>query len=350
VKCLECDREFQDHTSLGSHIGQSHRYLTTKGYYDKYLKKDPLEGICKVCGKPTKFVYLTTGYNKYCSRKCVVVDMDYDKINSNKQKQTCPFCNREFKSKTALSSHLYHPTSIHKQEIQIIKERLNKEKNKKCEICERKFKDFRSLGIHIGLAHCQGKRELVKEYYDKYLKKDSTEGICKICGKETNFANIIYGYYTYCSTSCSKLDPEIEQKSRQTCLERFGVSNYAKTEFWLNQMINGQAAEMHSKYCIPSKPQVAIYEMVKKLFPTAKIEFWEKTAKKNLDIVIEELKIVIEYHGWYWHHNTIIKDNIRQKKIEDLGWKFLVYWGIEGKDVIPDFETLKNDILRIINK
>ena len=40
LKCQECGREFQDYTSLGSHIGQSHRELTTKGYYDKYMKKN----------------------------------------------------------------------------------------------------------------------------------------------------------------------------------------------------------------------------------------------------------------------------------------------------------------------
>ena len=79
LKCEECEREFQDYISLGSHIGQSHRELTTKGYYDKYLKKDPNEGICVVCGNSTKFVYLTFGYNKCCSRKCSTNNMDYKK-------------------------------------------------------------------------------------------------------------------------------------------------------------------------------------------------------------------------------------------------------------------------------
>jgi len=342
LKCLECGREFQDYISLGSHIGQSHRDLTTKGYYDKYLKKDPNEGICKVCGKPTKFIYLTTGYNKYCSRKCVVNDMDFDKINSNKQKQTCPFCNREFKSKTALSSHLYHPTSIHKQEIDIIKNDLNKEKNKKCEICGRKFKDFRSLGIHIGLAHCQGKRELVKVYYDKYLKKDSNEGICKTCGNNTEFANIIYGYYTYCNTSCSKLDPEIEQKSQQTCLERFGVTNWGKTEenkiLAKERMLNGGAAYSLSFITNPSKPQVELFNLVKELYPSSILNFPIKICNRNIDIAIHEFKIAIEYDGSYWHQDKDA-DEKRQKDIETLGWRFLRYF-----DRIPSLDELQNDI------
>lgn len=40
--------------------------LNTKEYYDKFCK----EGVCKICGKPTKFGTITTGYNKTCSRKC----------------------------------------------------------------------------------------------------------------------------------------------------------------------------------------------------------------------------------------------------------------------------------------
>lgn len=342
LKCLECDREFQDYISLGSHIGQSHRTLTTKGYYDKYLKKDPNEGICKVCGKPTKFVYLTFGYNDCCSRKCSVSIMDFDKINSNKQKQTCLFCNKEFKSITALSTHLYHPNSVHKHEIKVIKDKLNKEKNKKCEICGRKFKDYRILGIHIGLVHCQGKRELLKEYYDKYLKKDENDGICKTCGKNTEFVNIIYGYYDHCNTSCSKLDPEIEQKSQQTCLERFGVSNWGKTEenkiLAKERMLNGGASYALSFIENPSKPQVELFNLVKELYPSTIINFPIKFYNRNIDIAIPEFKIAIEYDGSYWHQDKDA-DEKRQKDIETLGWRFLRYF-----DYIPSINELENDI------
>ena len=53
--------------SLGmpSHLTQKHQ-MSTKDYYDKFLK----EGVCKICGKPTKFGTILTGYNKTCSRKC----------------------------------------------------------------------------------------------------------------------------------------------------------------------------------------------------------------------------------------------------------------------------------------
>ena len=38
LKCELCKREFKNYTSLGSHISQSHRDITTKGYYDKFIK------------------------------------------------------------------------------------------------------------------------------------------------------------------------------------------------------------------------------------------------------------------------------------------------------------------------
>ena len=45
--------------------------LTLKEYYDSYIKK-PDEGICKFCGKPTKFIDIYKGYNDYCGRVCAV--------------------------------------------------------------------------------------------------------------------------------------------------------------------------------------------------------------------------------------------------------------------------------------
>ena len=43
--------------------------MTSKEYYDANLKKEG-EGICAVCGKPTKFRSITVGYAKTCGREC----------------------------------------------------------------------------------------------------------------------------------------------------------------------------------------------------------------------------------------------------------------------------------------
>ena len=54
---------------------------------------------------------------------------------------------------------------------------------------------------------------------------NSPTHICPICGKETPFRNIMYGYSEFCSTRISNKGKSRGEKSRQTCLERYGVKN-----------------------------------------------------------------------------------------------------------------------------
>lgn len=65
-KCKICGKLFQN---LGKHIEKSYLDITQKEYYDTYLKK-PDEGICLFCGKETKFIKLSKGYNSYCNMDC----------------------------------------------------------------------------------------------------------------------------------------------------------------------------------------------------------------------------------------------------------------------------------------
>jgi endogenous inhibitor of DNA gyrase (YacG/DUF329 family) len=68
----------------------------------------------------------------------------------------------------------------------------------KCEICGREFKNFKTLARHLRTHKITS-----KNYYDKYLKKEG-EGICPICGKETNYINLNKGYRKFCSKKCAK--------------------------------------------------------------------------------------------------------------------------------------------------
>ncbi len=68
IKCEICEKEFKKLQGFCIHIIKKHK-ISSKEYYDKYLKKDEKEGIC-YCGKQTNFYRLKTGYLKYCSEKC----------------------------------------------------------------------------------------------------------------------------------------------------------------------------------------------------------------------------------------------------------------------------------------
>ena len=54
--------------------------------------------------------------------------------------------------------------------------------------------------------------------------------ICPVCGKETPFRNIIHGYSEFCSVNCSYKGKSRIEKSKQTCLKKYGVTNPSQSK------------------------------------------------------------------------------------------------------------------------
>ena len=71
-----------------------------------------------------------------------------------------------------------------------------------CQICKRKFKNFRCLGSHTTQSHKISK----EEYYKSYILHIPTFiSKCKNCGKPTQFSNLVKGYQRCCGIKCGKL-------------------------------------------------------------------------------------------------------------------------------------------------
>lgn len=75
--CAICNVSFKSkadlksvYTKLFYHLTSVHGINSKKEYYDTYLKKDPNEGICPICGKETTFKSIDAGYNTFCSASC----------------------------------------------------------------------------------------------------------------------------------------------------------------------------------------------------------------------------------------------------------------------------------------
>lgn len=68
VACLICQKVCEKGGGLSTHVRNAHK-LTPQQYYDTY-KRQPSEGICKVCNEPTKFQNATVGYYEHCSLAC----------------------------------------------------------------------------------------------------------------------------------------------------------------------------------------------------------------------------------------------------------------------------------------
>ena len=79
--CKICGQEMKN-KGITSHL-RKHK-ISDKEYYDTYIKTSS-DGICKTCGKPTKFFGNISGYGKYCGPKCAQLDPD----TRHKYEQTC---------------------------------------------------------------------------------------------------------------------------------------------------------------------------------------------------------------------------------------------------------------------
>jgi len=144
-------------------------------------------------------------------------------------------------------------------------------------------------------------------------------------------------------------DPEfIKKNSKRLIGNQFKKGHKHTQEFCDNQskrmtkrMLNGQAAYMCSFIKNPSKPQVELFDLVKRIYPQAILNY--PSLNRSIDIAIPNKWIAIEYDCWYWHQDKQA-DEIRQKELEGIGWRFLRY-----KDYMPDIDKLKMDLRQIAN-
>ena len=85
-ECAICHTEYDSVRQFSLHISLGHK-KTTREYYDEFCK-EPGEGVCKVCGQPTKFRSLGEGYKDTCSHKCgsILLKGDPEKMAAKKAK------------------------------------------------------------------------------------------------------------------------------------------------------------------------------------------------------------------------------------------------------------------------
>ena len=182
TKCRICEKEFNSSNHLSRHVKKDHN-LSNKEYYDKYLKTNPKEGICLACGNPTVFEGFGRGYHKYCSTKCT----------SNSPEVL------EKKNQTRHTEKV-----VTEQSLDI-----------ECQICYKKLVSSIALSQHLVKGH---KELSIREYYDRYLKQKSDEGICPECKKETKFMGL-GGYQKHCGLKCSQKSEGRLEKFNQTLID-----------------------------------------------------------------------------------------------------------------------------------
>ena len=195
VKCNLCNKEFKNLISLSRHIKRSHPDVSTKDYYNLYLKTNNTDGFCQICQKPTKFLSLDKGYKNTCCKTCT---------NIFKYGFSSPFCKEETHSKSR-QTKLERYDDAHY---------LNVEKQKKTML--KKYGG-------TGLASPEIRRRIEETNIEKFGSKSpfgSKEVQEKV--KQTNLDK--YGVENVFSSE------EIKEKIKETNLSNFGFENAMQSE------------------------------------------------------------------------------------------------------------------------
>jgi len=136
------------------------------------------------------------------------------------------------------------------------------------------------------------------------------------------------------------------KKHSEDTKKKMSISMTGKKKPTLKKIVSIRMTEWQSLYMNslvknPSKPQVELFNLVKKLCYCAELNYPVIEVNRCIDIAIPFHKIAIEYDGSYWHQDEE-KDKQRQKQIESLGWRFIRF-----RDYIPSLEELRDKIYNI---
>jgi very-short-patch-repair endonuclease/endogenous inhibitor of DNA gyrase (YacG/DUF329 family) len=324
ILCEICNNKFKNYNSIAAHIRHQHK-ITSKEYYDKYLKKD-YEGKCPLCTEVTKYINISLGYKKYC-RKC----------NNPKTLEQYIKIHGENKGKLFFDNHC-----------------LKIKENTK--------------GINLG------EKNGMYKYPKKIVK-------CSECNKEIEKHGISNNKNYFCDINCKakwqsknstikELNPFniYKNKIKLTKLERYNNENYNNSQKNIDTKIKNRT--LNKCYSHQSIIANLFFDtLVQKLpksytyyFKDKETFIWENKKIYFYDFECRETKKIIEFNGDYWHGNPKIykednfirsiqvkdvweKDKIKINVAKNNGFDVLVIW---EKDVKENFNFKLNECFDFI--
>ena len=360
IKCLICGEEYDNHSQ---HIKYRH-HLTGKEYYDKCLKTEE-DGKCLECGGETKFRTIGAGYQKYCSRECMLkhrpqniknavlekygvdnvrkvasINKQIEETNLKKYGCISPFGNKGVQEKT---KH----TNLERYGVESVLS--SKEIREKIEnTCIERYGT-----PYIGnVDFIQEKiKNVVQEKYGvkstfqlNEVKEKSKETCLKKYGKEYAAQSDVVK--EKCKQTClerygveySFQSDNNKEKTKKTLLEKYGVENILDSleiqEKIKNTMIKNhgvdspfKSGEIQLKVQKSNKieSENIIYGELIKMFPEVKRQYKSKEYPFFCDFYIPSLDLYIEYNGFFTHNaHPFDKNNINDiKEAEELYQKGL---------------------------
>lgn len=152
--------------------------------------------------------------------------------------------------------------------------------------------------------------------------------------KQTNL--IRYGVENYSQTD------EFKEKYKKTCLEKYGVEHSSKN-IDVKEKTKQTNIERYGSPCVlqnkeirakisttllnnesvkTSSQQNAIYDLLKTKYDNIEKNYQCDNSFFDIALFVDDIKIDIEYDGWYWHQNKQ-HDRRRDEHFKTKGWKIL---------------------------
>lgn len=215
--CIICKKcgcgSFTTVRLLGLHIAQSHK-MTTQEYFDQY-ERNTGDGICRVCGKPTKFCSLSKGYYKHCSARCAGADLKTKLARQN----------------TLLNkygvTHISHIPESNAKKISTCLKRYGVENPSQVDAIKRKKEETTLL--HYGVPYTLQSDALRAQIKETSLQKYGTENPAQSEIVKEKIRNTLLDKY---GVEHALQSEAIKDKLRKTNLARFGVEyNTQRPEF-----------------------------------------------------------------------------------------------------------------------
>ena len=97
-----------------------------------------------------------------------------------------------------------------------------------------------------------------------YYHNINSHPVCSGCGKFVKYHSFNVGYKRFCSTKCSSSSPEVQFKSKQTCLDKYGVEHSSECPGVINKMKQtnikryGCSCSLHDEKSIKKKKETWI--------------------------------------------------------------------------------------------
>ena len=323
AKCLLCNQEMEQ-----QHTWRKHQ-LRYKDYYDTYIKTET-DGICVVCGNPT--AWDRTHYKETCSRSCAAK-------NPKRQEKIRNTCLKKYGV-----PNVYMIDSIHQKSIDSI---TSGNRNYKCLYC----------GKDTGIKKfCS---DTCRELYNENNSYNNREQAKQTCIDKFN-GKMNEGTWETRNTNIEQFEKEHNCTSTKKLFELYGQG--WKTLNLPKIMINNQNSAISNEY-IPlieeysktyhnSLIQQELFEFIQSIYDKPILQNNRQLIKpQELDIVLPDLKLAIEFNGIKWHsyEDGMAKDYHIQKslKCKEIGYRLIHIY--EFEDLEKQKQLLKDLILGIDN-